>query len=185
MSSYDPLPVRQLPSGRVLAGYEPGEFYDYDSLCAPYQPQQSGESYQERLTQVNPAVGNEWRHICPGSFVEEVLTIRYKFATSAVVANRVPMLVIIDQNGSEVWRTPPSSNQAAGQTSLYAYSSATGASQPFLSNSVALAMTRIFLFPQWQIGTTTAALDVGDQYSEIALVVNRWNNRPRRVAAVH
>jgi hypothetical protein len=185
MASYSELPVRRLANGKVVAGYSPGEFAEYDAYSEPYQPQKGGEYWQDRLTTPDPAAGNEWHHTCPGNYIEEILLVRFRLVTSAVVANRDPFLQILDQNGSEVWAIPPSQHQAAGATSIYSYSSSTGASAPFLTNRSAYAMTRIYLFPQWSIGTVTALIDVGDQYSQIAILCNRWNNRPRRIAARH
>jgi hypothetical protein len=169
----------------VVAGYEPGKFTEYDAYSEPYQPQKGGEYWLERLSIPDPAVGTDFKHTCPGNFIEEVLLVRFRFAASAVVVNRDPFLQILDQNGSEVWSTPPTQHQTNGQTIIYSYSSSTGASQAFLTNRVALAMTRIYLFPQWSIGTVTSGLDPGDQFNQIAILCNRWSNRPRRVAQAH
>lgn len=115
----------------------------------------------------NPAAGADWSN-APGAG-KACLSIVATLTTSATVANRVPQLVI-KSGANIIAASPPAPAQAAGAAVQYEWSQVA-----FLSGATgALVMMPMPLIPLgagWTIGTSTAALQAGDQWSAINLIL--------------
>ncbi len=142
---------------------------------------------RRRTVQVpDPAVGTDWSVQVPGSEAWDVRALFAQLQTSAVVANRGARLEYTDGT-IRVLTLQPSNSQAAGLLIRYGLvpggplgSNAFGASvqwgghEPFL------------LAPGYVLQVNTINLDVGDQWSQVALDVifelNRGQGAARRYA---
>lgn len=127
--------------------------------------------YQIVRVSQNPAPGAEF--VIPNSGVGNwlVLSIVAVLTTSAVVANRLVTLVA-DDGTTIYWRGGASAVQAASLVDNYsAFAGASGS--PAVANFVPIDFPGDGLWlPQgFRLRSQTTAIDVGDQYSAIALQV--------------
>lgn len=129
-----------------------------------------------------PAAGAEWNTAVPSGTAWELLSVRDQLVTSAVVANRVATLRARDADGAELWRIPPVAVQAAGATVRRSYLPAFGYSTAVEHETLGLPAGPQFLAAGWQVGSITAAIDVGDAYTGVLLVVREWGSTAVRTA---
>jgi hypothetical protein len=122
-----------------------------------------------------PAAGAEWSAKVPAGEIWRVLSVRALLTTSAVVANRVPALVVADASRT-LLTLGAGVNQAAGLAQLYQWAKRLGATltgQPAVS--IANALPELVIPEGGSIGSLTAALDAGDQYSGVVLELEQWS----------
>lgn len=127
------------------------------------------------ITQKAPLPGVDIKATVPGAARWRVQCLQAQLTTSAVVANRVPHLVITDGQGNSLYNFPSSSNQLAGSTVQYS-AGTTVVSLSFDSATVMVLPFPVKLLQGWTIGFVTTALDAGDQWSNLALHVKEWLN---------
>lgn len=121
-----------------------------------------------------PAAGAEWAVSVPARTTWEVLSVRHRLATSAVVANRAPGLRVNDPNGITVYQLSPQAVLAAGAASFVDFLPGLGTTES-VQQQQALLPSPVPVIPEgWSIGSLTTGIDVGDQYSGIVLVVREW-----------
>lgn len=123
----------------------------------------------------SPAVGAEWTAVVPGGVIWRARSAFAVLATSAVVANRIASLDYTD--GTRILhRTGGVAALTAGGTFRNAWALGWGESKQATS-SIALnyALPDIPLPAGYTIGTNTNAIDVGDQWSGIVLMVEEWD----------
>lgn len=132
--------------------------------------------WQEVLYVPMPAVGSQWAHKTDGRFRTRLLTARFTLTASAVVANRNPRLELTDHNGIPVVAVPAGQGIAAG--SFETVSLAVGAPQTDIGGAGFTygSLPDLLLPGDWTWGTQTPGMDVGDQYSGVVLVVQRFPN---------
>jgi len=119
----------------------------------------------------NPAPGAEISITPSGMGYWRILSLLFTFTTSVVVAARRPSLAATDGT-TRFWRsTAPASIAAslAGDWCAYAGSPPwDGAGSPTL---LPFPDGGLILPPGYRLGTITAAIDAGDQYSAIAALI--------------
>jgi len=117
----------------------------------------------------NPAAGAELAVRPDGGRAWRILNMIFTFTASAVVANRNIQLNLSDGN-TRTWRGTTAVVQAAASVQEYeAYPNAiSGVSVSGLA-LLALPIDGLWMPPGYVLTTTTALIDVGDQYSGIAL----------------
>lgn len=126
----------------------------------------------------NPAAGADWRHTCPGQGVQRIVALRAVLATSVAVANRLPSLVISD--GTDDFATIPAGAAIAASLSgvvstLPGAPSVGAAGGPLLLPS---PTDGFVLLPGWSIRSSTALIDVADQWGSICLWVVEYPTGP-------
>jgi hypothetical protein len=127
-----------------------------------------------RVVQIpNPAAGADWLATVPATARWRIACLQAQLVTSAVVANRVPHLVITDGQGHSVYNFPAPSNQIASTTVQYSAGTTIVTTQ-FDNASVLVMPYPVKLLQTWTIGTVTTAKDVGDQWSNIFLYIKEW-----------
>ena|SRR5437870_7986383 len=141
----------------------------------------SGEApwRRSRIVQgvASPAAGADWSATVPAGHLWRPFTVTAQLLTSAVVANRQPVLVLGDGTNPFAFLTAPAV-QAASGTVIYTWANV----DTFVSlgSRQVAALPDIELPPGWTIGVSTALLDVGDQWSAIRLglidTIERWGN---------
>lgn len=123
----------------------------------------------------NPAVGADWSAKVPPGCAWEVLGVKATLTTDAVVANRAPALVLSDPN-RVVHVVPSGIAQAASLADVYEwaiqYASPTVGSPTV---GILLPLPAIPLSEGSTIASLTAAIDPGDQWSNVVLVVRQWS----------
>jgi hypothetical protein len=130
-----------------------------------------------------PAVGAEWAQAVPAGVAWEVLSVQQSLATSAVVATRNPMLRALDPSGNEVGRIGPAATLAGSLTNTYTYWPGFGYASSIGRAQMSLPDPALLLPAGFVLGSVTSALDVGDQYSAIVLMVREWQVREVLAAA--
>lgn len=140
----------------------------------PKQPWDWQVGFLDSVFVTAPAAGSDWSYTPQGGRWERIELVHAKLVTSAVVANRQPLFIVQDQNNAELAALPPLVNQAATTTTRYTWWRGLGATVALLSGRTASPLGELILRPGWKIGTNTGAIDVGDQWSEISLVVTRY-----------
>lgn len=123
------------------------------------------------VTVAAPAAGVDIVATVPAAARWSVLALSAQLVASAVVANRVPHLVITGvPDARVVLNAPTPQNQAAGQTVIYSGSPA-NTTYAFDGAVVIGLPDDMFLEQKWQIGFSTTALQAGDQWGVMSLLV--------------
>jgi|SRR5690348_3592699 len=139
-------------------------------------PPAFGVGWQERIIVPNPGAGANWVHTVDGRYYERLLSCRYTFTTSATVANRFPGIELRDTDGNFVTVMPGGQNVAAN-VSLSAYLTLGGPAyaQGTAGNTVGF-IPDLLVPPGWTWGSVVGAMDPGDAFTSILLIVQRFPN---------
>jgi hypothetical protein len=122
-----------------------------------------------------PAAGAEWSVVVPNGSVWDVLTARAVLNTSAVVANR-NVRVTVSDGTTELGRVGAAVAQPASIVGVHSFGLQDApdfAGAGGLTFNHPLPATRVV--GNGVIASLTQNLDVGDQWSGIALQVMEWN----------
>jgi hypothetical protein len=137
------------------------------------QPYPYGEGYAriagvpKRILVVQPVAGGEWLYKHTGPSWILLRSITWKLVTSAVVATRASRLQV--KFGTDlVAQFPPGATQAASLTVQYTASDCGLTSGDPATALVGLSNSMV-LGDNISVGSSTANIDVGDQYSLIAI----------------
>jgi len=123
----------------------------------------------------SPNAGQDWTATIPAVARWRVKCLQAQLVTSAAAFNRVPHLVISDALGNSVFNFPAITNQVASTT--VQYSAGVGIVSVQFDNAVVWVLPyETHLLQGWKIGTLTTLLQAGDQWSNIALIVEEWLN---------
>lgn len=123
----------------------------------------------------NPAAGADWIQRIPGGVVWEVLSVESLFTASAAVANRSPMLQIINADGQFVARFPAPAVVTAGTGARVLWATGLGAVGSVGTQSALLSDPPPVMLSGMSIGSLTGLLDAADQYSAIVMMVRQWS----------
>ena len=116
----------------------------------------------------NPAAGAGFVVPPASNQAAKLRSLMFTLTTDIVVANRVPAVQLLDQNGLVVYQASASAAQAASLVVVYVVSDAFGA--PFAAAGVSgIGWPDIWLPPNWEVKVTVGAIDVADQVSAIAV----------------
>lgn len=125
-------------------------------------------------TQVaNPAAGADWSITVPAGSIWRVLVIRAVLTASATVATRVPILQVKDAAGNTIFDVPPAATLAAGGGANMNWSA--GANSIVSNNSRFMqGLPMGMILPEGAvISSSTVAIQTGDQWSAINLLVEQ------------
>jgi hypothetical protein len=134
----------------------------------------------------SPAAGADFTITTPGESTWSVLSIAATLTTSAVVANRVPVLRMTD-GSSVLWRVPALVAVTASLTTQVSWVAELGYQQAALSGgALTVGLPPMYLQPGNIVALTTSALDVGDTWTnivvQVAEVFNGHVERERGIA---
>lgn len=130
----------------------------------------------ERVIVPSPAAGANFTYTIDGRYKERLLSARFTLVTSAVVANRFPVLHLLDVNSRVVasaWAggtIPASTMQTQNLAREFTLQSNYGGSEVF-------GPLPDWLMPEgysWQ--SSVQNIDAGDQINAITLLVERFPN---------
>lgn len=116
-----------------------------------------------------PAAGAEFTTVLTAPLVIQAIT--FKFATSAVVASRVPQIIVDDGTANTViWSVNAMSGAITASLSPRYTGFPTAVPTGILSNVLFTIPGLIRLPTGTRIRSLTSAIDVGDQYSDVKLI---------------
>ena len=153
--------------------------YLTDSKTISYPPGQfeswtDGEGLIRAVNIANPAAGAEISTSVPTNTRWQLLGARFVLTCDANAANR-RVTLIIDDGTNETLADSAGALQTANQARNYSFADGIPADTGFIGAELRVAIpTTLKLFQAWRIRTSTAALQVGDQFSSIYLVVMEW-----------
>lgn len=119
----------------------------------------------------NPAAGADWSLTVPAGSEWRVKAVTCKLATNSTAATRVPALSIKDASGNVVLLAPPGTTEGASNALTFGWGvSCLSATQ----GSVVMGAAPEITLPEgFVIGTNTAAIQTGDQWSLINLLIEQ------------
>jgi len=130
-----------------------------------------------------PAAGAVWTHKVDGRYYERLLAVTYTFTTSAVVANRNIVLNMLDSNGVIITQVPgsfalPASTVASDffQVNSPSYDFAPGA-------NTYRYLPDFLVPPGWSWNSSVSSIDVGDAFTGVVLLVQRFPNDAAMISA--
>ena len=126
----------------------------------------------EALTIAGPAVGAEWTQTVPNNTLWLVTAVGFTLLADANVATRESN-IILDIGGVDRRIGIPANTQAAGQSRQYLFTWSPHGANPFV-NIPGMIPHRLYLQPGWILESVTTGIQVGDQYSSIFILVQRW-----------
>lgn len=120
-----------------------------------------------------PAAGAEWTQTVPAGVIWEVVSIQETLVTSAVVANRTQQWTLTD-GSTEVLRQASNTTTGASTTQRTGWQQLLGAIvSP--SGITLLPLGVVIAQAGYVFKSTTALIDVADQYSSIVFQVREWS----------
>jgi len=168
--------LNRLPPAGQPAQMREGEFVS----SAP-RPRLFGQGYRELLgvpkliVVPNPLVGHDWQYPISGASWYLLRTAIMNLTTSAVVANRGVALVL-KYTGILCGSFSAVAVQAAGST--FAYSIGSVSITTGVAGFVPVPTPDFLIIKDgMSIGSQTVLLDVGDQFSSIALFVEEFTDK--------
>lgn len=119
-----------------------------------------------------PAAGADFAYSIPDAGAAyEIVAVRARLVTSAVVANRGVAVTVKDAAGTEVFRGGFDTAITASLTIIFTFGPVAASSSGGITTTkaVAIELPGGPYLPRWVIGTNTTAIDAGDQWSQIAV----------------
>jgi len=130
-----------------------------------------------------PAAGQPWSRKTDGRYFERLLAVSFNLVTSAVVANRVTTVQLLDSNGLVVTEVPAGGAQVA--TTTLAVRLVTGA--PAYAAAVAGGsygfLPDLLTPPDWTWRAAVTGIDAGDQFSAPLLLMQQFPNDAVEITA--
>lgn len=127
------------------------------------------------IPQPQPAAGVDAIAKVPPTNRWRVFSLAATLTTSAAIFDRVPHLIIKDDQGNTVYNFPSFGNQVAGTTGIYSAGLATVAASFDGATQLVLPID-YKLLQNWSIGFATTNLQPADQWTGFALLVKEWLN---------
>ena len=132
-----------------------------------------GQGALYSILATNPAAGVEWSQIVPPGARWRIRGIRATLVTSAVVANRLPSLVI-DDGVNTLMQIESPNPEAAGGAVVYNFIPDIPYLPLVTSQQPVFLPPDLQLEPGWHIKSSTGSLDAADQWSNIRLTIEEW-----------
>lgn len=139
-------------------------------------PRQPGTGIVKQVLSADPAAGAEVSIAVPAGKEWRLISGRVPLVTSATAANRRPHIVMDDGTASVHMRSPAGAVQAASLT--VGYNCGPGIPQDAAAVDGEIRMTlpacEVYLAAGHRLRTITTALQAGDNYGAVALLVEEW-----------
>lgn len=128
----------------------------------------------ERVLIPNPAAGAAFTYVGDGRYVERLISVRFTLATSAVVANRFPVMRLLDATGRIVMGVWAGGTVAASTTLAVNLAREFSLQSNYGGAEVFGPMVDLVTPPGYSWQLVVQNEDVGDQVSTITLLVQRF-----------
>lgn len=167
---------QDVTAGHVLIAGYPGSAGMLGYPQSPVQSPLDGRGWIFTFTIANPAAGADFSVTVPAGEQWILRSMAAVLATSAAAATRTPVLLIMDGSGNVSMAAGQGDAMAASTT--WTWSFYPGATDLGVSTSPAHAPIPpdLRLPPGYVIKSSTAGLQAGDQWSAIALMIERFVN---------
>jgi hypothetical protein len=132
-----------------------------------------GPGFIRSITGTNPGAGAEISESVPTNARWRIIAVRFVLTTSATVANRFAT-VLIDDGTNTLMRSACVTAQPAGQTIPYDFVPMAAIPNIQVFDLYAPFMQGVFMLNGWRWRTTTASIQVGDQYAQVQYNVEEW-----------
>ena len=130
--------------------------------------------WQDVVHGLTPGAGQPYAHVVPGQYRERLMAVKFTFATSAVVANRVAALQLSDASGNElVYQVCSGAIVAASVLTVTLAVGLTTSPGISAGNSVG-GICDLIVEPGWTWSIVASAMDAGDQISAVTMIVQRF-----------
>lgn len=139
--------------------------------------------WQEPIYIPNPAPGQSWSYKVDGRWYERLISVRWSFSASAVVANRYPLITVRDHNGVIVLRSPAMQVIVAGNN--VAMNSRFNGYADFGQNQGEQfsGLPDLMLPPGWSWSGDVIGMDAGDVVSGVVLIMQQYPNDTASIPA--
>ena len=139
--------------------------------------------WQERIILPAPAAGQQWSYRVDGRYTERLVAVTFALTTSAVVANRFPVLLLRDNNGTVITEVPAGNAVAAASTvTAFLVNGSPGLAQGAVGDTYGF-LPDLLIPGDWTWGSGVGAMDPGDQLSGAKLLVHRFPNDAAVISA--
>ena len=139
--------------------------------------------WQERIVLPAPAAGQQWSYKIDGRYTERLVAVTFGLTTSAVVANRSPVVLLRDNTGTVITQVPAGNAVAAASTlTAYLVNGSPNTAQGAAGNTYGF-LPEILVPGDWSWGSGVGGMDPGDQLSAVTLLVHRFPNDAAVVTA--
>lgn len=133
-----------------------------------------GAGFFRLVTGTVPGAGADITEATPSGARWRLVGFRAALTTSAAVANRDVQL-ILDDGANEYWRQAANANQTASLTFTYAGGNIGDRANGASVNDVQFATPAgAVMMPGWRFRTSTALIDVADQWAVPRYAVEEW-----------
>jgi hypothetical protein len=140
--------------------------------------------WQVPVTVPNPAAGAAWFRKTDGNYFERLIAVAFTLTTSAVVANRVTALQLLDNNGRVLLVVPCGGAQVASTGLVVSLvRDAPAFAGAIAGNSIGF-LPDILTAPDYRWQVVTSGIDAGDQFSAITLLVEQFPNDAAMISAI-
>lgn len=139
--------------------------------------------WQERITVPPPGAGNQWVHVVDGRYYERLISATFTFTASAVVATRFVRTRLIDTNGLVITQAETGDNVVA-TNSVTPYLNLNTPTPAQGSNGDTYGyIPDILAPPGWTWQSIVFGMDIGDAFTNITLLVQRFPNDAAMIPA--
>lgn len=132
--------------------------------------------WQEPIYVPQPAAGAAWSHTVDGRYWQRFVAVTFTFTASAVVANRLITLQLVDTNGVVIIEAECGGLVAAGSFLTVSLTSDGPAFDVGAAGHSFGYVPGFLVPPGWKWQAVVAGEDVGDQFTGIVLLVQRFPN---------
>lgn len=154
------------------AAGEPHDTSEHMSMML--NPPGWAHGWQDRLLIPQPAAGQVWSYQVDGRYSERLVSVRWTLTASAVVANRFPLLQLLDQNNVVVAERWGGGTITASQAISVNLAEDMTIQSNYGGNSVFGPLPALMTPPGYTWKATCQNIDAGDQQSNIVLIVHRF-----------
>ena len=120
------------------------------------------------------AAGADLSFTVPVGVIWNVVSLTAKFTASAAVASRIPAFFVKDQGGTVVYQYNVAT-LTASQTGTFTFSEDVVTPATFSNGGNFLEpLPSTWIPPNWSFGTTTAAIDTGDTWTNVACWIQSY-----------
>lgn len=160
-------------AGQLLCAGYPGAGFAIGFPQTPAGGPLTGAGQTGSTTGTNPAAGADWTYTVPAGFTQVLVSVRAVLTTSAVVANRVPVLRITIPTGQIVADIAAIAAQTASTTITYVWMA--GAPANNTNNVQQMSLPQGLRLPAGSVvQTITAGISAGDQWSSISITYTQF-----------
>ncbi len=130
--------------------------------------------WQEPVYVPAPAAGAGWSYVVDGRFYERLLSVRFTFTASAVVATRDVRMSLHDANGTPVTAILAGATVTASASEVVNLTVNTGLATNSPDGYKYGPLPDLMIPPGWSWTAETDSIAAGDQFSGIVLLVQRF-----------